>query len=147
MLVIQEQDNQLVLRFSKGEEFKKAFEAFLKERGIKGGFFYGLGGAISGRLRYYHLVSKEYETTEFSAEFSAQHFEVSNITGNVAQKKGVSIIHAHATLAGKDLKTFGGDISELIVGGTLEVFLTILKPMERDLDAESGLSVLTSSKF
>ncbi len=139
MKIIQEKDGFFVLRFSKGEEFKKTFTAFVKERAIRGGFFYGIGGATNARLSYYNLEKKVYETKEFSDA----HFEVANITGNVAQREGEYVIHAHATIADKDFVAFGGDVGEFIVGGTLELFLTILDPMERELDEKTGLSLLT----
>ena len=139
MQIIQENESQFVLRFSKGEEFKKTFEEFLSARGIKGGFFYGLGGAISATLHYYNLEIKTYGTKEFSSG----HFEVTNITGNVAQKEGAYVIHTHATLAGKDCQAFGGDVSELVVGGTLEILFTMLNPMIRKFDEETELPLLT----
>jgi len=139
MQLLQETGSLLILRFSKGEEFKKTFEVFLKERDIKGGFFYGLGGAISAKVQYYNLEQKEYRTKEFSGG----HFEVTNITGNVAVTEGTYIIHTHATLADEKFAAFGGDVSELVVGGTLEILFTVLNPMERKLDEEVGLSTLS----
>ncbi len=139
MIIIQEKDGFFVLRFSKGEEFKKTLEVFLKERSIRGGFFYGLGGAEAATLNYYDLEKKAYVAKRFFGE----HFEVATMSGNVAQKEGEYVIHAHATLANKDFVACGGDVSELTVGGTLEIFLTILDPLQRKLDEETGLSLLT----
>ena len=68
MKVIQEKEGYAVLRFQKGEAFPEAFEIWLKERGVTGAFFYGIGGAVKIRCGYYQLSAKQYQFQEFSSE-------------------------------------------------------------------------------
>lgn len=141
MKVIQQQDNTIVLRFDKGEEFIQTFSAFLKEQDIKGAFFYGLGGATQVKVAYYRLSKKEYQYETISGD----HLEITSITGNVALLNNEYRVHNHINFSDQSLNVHGGHCEELMVGGTLEIHLTVLNEMKREQDENIGLALLTKT--
>ena len=133
----------VVLRFEKGERFPEAFQNWLGGKKIEGAFFYGIGGATIIRCSFYDLESRKYHPREFSDN----HFEILQITGNVARFKDGLKIHAHLTFAGNDFKSFGGHLDWLEVGGTLEIYMQRLKPLKRKEDADTGIALLEEGKM
>lgn len=140
MKVIQENDHAVLFRFAKGEHFPQVFQAWLEKQKIKGAFFYGLGGATIIRCGFYDLEGKAYHFKEFSGE----HFEILGITGNVAVFKEGLKVHAHLSFSNNNLKSFGGHLDWLEVGGTLEILLQPLKPLKRKEDRDTGIALLES---
>lgn len=138
MKVIQGTKRYTILRFEKGEKFPESLETWLKKENISGAFFYGIGGATKIRCAYYKLSTKEY----IFKEFSGDHLEILNITGNAAQLGNHLKIHAHLLFADETLKSCGGHLDWLEVGGTMELLLTKLNPLLRKENEEVGLALL-----
>ena len=59
------------------------------------------------------------------------------------------MIHMHGTIADDNYQTYGGHIKDLVVGGTLEVFVHCSDklPFERTLNTETGLAQLDFGKY
>lgn len=140
MKVIQGEQTYTLIRFEKGERFLDVFQGWLSSIGIKGAFFYGLGGATMIRAGSYHLETKQYTMKEFSND----HFEVLNLTGNVSVSDNTLKVHCHITFSDHTLASFGGHLEELLVGGTLEVYVQHLEPLTRIQDPQVGLALLIS---
>lgn len=105
------------------------------------GWISGLGSAKHVKLAYYDLNKKEYKTQEFEGPL-----EVSNLTGNVAQKDGETVFHIHAMLGRQDYTALAGHIDHLSVGGTLEVFIQpFSQRLTRKKDETIGLPLLDLS--
>lgn len=128
----------MVVVFKKGDDFLPEFQEFLKRNRINSGFFYGLGGFQKAELAFYDLAKKKYLKKKFSGPFEAL-----SLIGNVAQVEDNIFIHAHAVLGKKDFGTFGGHLISATVSGTLEVKLTATEMLERQLDEETGLKLLS----
>jgi uncharacterized protein len=139
MRVIQGKDHEyLVACLDKGERFPHAFQAWLLENNVKGAFFYGIGGATAIRCGFYKLSTKEY----IFKDFSGDHLEIVNITGDVAMLDGSLKIHAHLTFADEQLHVYGGHLDSLTVGATFEIYVQILDAMSRKKNEEVGLPLL-----
>lgn len=125
--------------FKKGDHFLRVFKKLLEEKGIKGGFFYGLGGFTKVILAFYDLKKKKYVTRKFKNG----PFEVLSLTGNAAvDEKDEMVIHAHAVLGKRDFRTVGGHLIEGIVGGTLEIFINETERLKRRHDEATGLRLI-----
>ncbi len=70
-------------------------------------------------------------------------FEILNLTGNVATRGGIIIIHQHITLGAKNFHATGGHLQKTSIGGTLEIFLTPMPTLKRKIDRSTGLNLLT----
>lgn len=127
-----------VLIFQKGERFIESLTGFCTENGIDAGFFHGLGGALSAEIGYYHLDDQEYEFTELG-----EVLEIVSLHGNIALKDGSPFIHAHGVFSDTKLRTYGGHIKELVVGGTCELQLQAYNTSwQRIHDESTGLDLI-----
>lgn len=127
-----------LLKFSKDEKLVENLTASVKEHKIRAAWLMGLGGAQGVELGFYNLEQQEYEW------HTVTHLaEITNLTGNIAWQNNSPAPHIHITLSDNKLRSFGGHLKELIVGGTVEVNLTVLdKKLERSFDQETGLNLL-----
>lgn len=139
---IQDTEGYSVMRFEKGERFFEVFQSWFAKKGIQGAFFYGLGGATMIKAGSYSLETKQYTFKEFRDD----HFEVLNLSGNVSMSDGAIKIHCHITFSDHALASFGGHVEELIVGGTLEVYVHHMQPLSRHADEQTGLALLKSNQ-
>jgi predicted DNA-binding protein with PD1-like motif len=72
-----------------------------------------------------------------------QVLEIASLHGNVALKDGEPFIHAHAVFSDENLRTYGGHLKELTVGGTCEIHMrTFSDTWHREYDQETGLSLI-----
>ncbi len=134
----QQNQSTYTLIFKKGEPFISTLENFCQEQNISAGFFHGLGGVLSAEVGYYHLDTKEYEFHNLD-----EVLEIVSLHGNIALKDGNPFVHAHGVLADSNLKTYGGHIKEMIVGGTCELQLQVFdQKWSRDFDEDTGLSLI-----
>lgn len=127
--------------FKKGEKLITEIEGFAKQKQISAASFHGLGGALEAEIGYYHLDKKAYEFMRLD-----EVLEIVSLHGNIALKDGAPIVHAHGVLSDAELKTYGGHIKEMIVGGTCELFLQSFdESWERMHDEDTGLSLIDFS--
>lgn len=130
--------NHYIFVFQKGEQLIHALTEFCREQDLVAGFFYGLGGALSAEIGYYHLDKQEYEFRHLD-----QILEIASVQGNIALKDGEPFIHAHAVLSDAGLRSYSGHVKELVVGGTCEVHLqTFDRTWHRRYDKETGLALI-----
>ncbi|MBD3310690.1 DUF296 domain-containing protein [Candidatus Woesearchaeota archaeon] len=76
---VKELKDRYIIRLDKGEEVIRSPKIFLKEKGVKSGFFFGIGAVGLVQLAYYNTDTKQYSNRKVKGPF-----EVSNLTGNVA---------------------------------------------------------------
>lgn len=127
-----------LLRFSKGEKLVESLTAFIKEHKIKAGWLTGLGGVQGAEVGFYNLEKQEYEWHS-----SVSLAEITNLSGNIAWQNDEPVIHIHITLSDDKLRAYSGHLKELVVGGTVEINLTVFdKKLERKFDEETGLNLL-----
>lgn len=126
-----------MLCFSIGEDLMKGLEQFAKDKQIDGAWLTALGAAQSLKLGYYHLNKKQYDFQPIN-----ELVEITNLTGNLGYKEDEFIAHIHGTFSRSDLSTLGGHVSELTVGGTCEVRLTLTGKLNREHNPEVDLNTL-----
>ncbi|HSE29375.1 MAG TPA: PPC domain-containing DNA-binding protein [Candidatus Saccharimonadales bacterium] len=129
-----------VIRLNKDERLSEALKEFLQKTEVDGAWILGIGGAQEATLGFYSLKTKQYNWRTFS-----DLMEVTSLQGNIAvDEDGEPVFHMHGTFAGEDFNSFGGHVKDLIVGGTLEIFVhrTDDMPLSRKHDTEVGLDLL-----
>lgn len=137
-MIYAEDNSGFVIRIQKGEEIVEQLLAFCEKEGLDSGFFYGLGGVDGAEIGFYILDELRYEFTQFEGLF-----ELTNITGNVAQSEEGLMIHAHATIAGRDLNAKAGHLKRAVVAGTVEIYFSKVEAnLKRKFDSEVGLKLL-----
>src|SRR3990167_720971 len=126
----------VVLR--KGEEVFESLTEFAKQTDVNNAWFQALGAALEVELGYYNLDEQKYSWRVFSGPL-----EITGLQGNIAQKDGQPVFHAHGSFADDSYNVVGGHIKRLIVAGTCELFITPLNlKLTRQLDDEVGLELL-----
>lgn len=107
------------VRLERGERLVTAIEQFVVAAKIEGAWLSGLGAASEIELGFYNLGSKAYKWRTY-----AQMMEVVSLTGNIAFEESEKIIiHLHGVFADDEYQVVGGHVRDLVVGGTLELFV------------------------
>lgn len=128
-----------VVRLHRGQRLIESLVLLAENEKINGAFFYGLGGADSARLGIYYADDRR----SYDYKWFAGPLEVTNVTGNISIYDNKIKVHAHATISGVDLNVSGGHVEELIVGPTLELFITPTdSELRRVYDEQTGLPLL-----
>ena len=139
MKVILQDQNQIIVRLDKGEEFLECFAKFMQEQNIKACAFSAIGACDSVELAYYNQHLKEYRSKPL-----LQEMEVLSLTGNGAMKEGQPFIHAHGVFGSNDFSVVGGHVMKLSVSPNLEILVTKLEgEMKREKDSASNLFLLS----
>ena len=126
------------IRFESGDEFIASLTAFAQADAISFAVFSGLGAVRRARIAFFNIDTREYQTHELDEQF-----EVVSLIGNVALRDGKPLVHAHASLARKDLSVLGGHVMELVARPTIELWLRReAAPVSRVPDEESSLALL-----
>lgn len=136
-MTYQKTANGYILCLKRGENLIKSLQDFVKSQSIEGAWLTGIGAAQKLRVGFYNIDKKAYEFNEIN-----ELLEITNLTGNLAYGDDELIIHIHGTFSRSDLSTLGGHVSELTVGGTCEINLTITDKLTRAHNQEVGLNTL-----
>lgn len=131
--------NQLI-RLNKGDLLIDTLVKLAKQHNINGAWINGLGAAKWVEVGFYDLPNKKYNWSKIN-----QPLEIVSLQGNIAWEDNVPIIHIHGTFSDHDMKTYGGHVKELEVGGTCEITLSILSDSKllRYHDENTGLKLLS----
>lgn len=127
----------MVLVFKKGDDFLEELKKRLAAQKANSGFFYGLGGFVNPELAYYDLANKKFINKQYRG-----FFEVTNLTGNLAQLDGKPYLHCHVTLGDKKFAAIGGHLVSAKVGGLMEIVVTPTELLKRKYDKETGLNLM-----
>ena len=128
-----------LIRLDEGEQLASALEQFAAQTKLEGAWLSGLGAAQQATLGFYNLDEQTYQWQEFKGLR-----EVLSLTGNIAfDEDGKLVWHLHAVLGDDRYQTVGGHVKDLVVGGTLELFVhRAYQPTKRKLDKRVGLKTL-----
>lgn len=138
MNVVLQEENILVLRMSRGEEFVTALKSFCREKNIRGGYFSAIGAASRALLSWYDVATKKYTDRAAMGPL-----EIVSLSGTVATKGEEMIIHAHGCFSDTEFAVHGGHVKECAIGATCEIVFTELSaPLARVPDKETGLNLL-----
>jgi predicted DNA-binding protein with PD1-like motif len=139
MQIVQTKNKEYIIRLDRGDKWPADFITACTNAGVRGAFFYGIGGVEDPEVGYYDLVMQKYMTKKFEGLF-----EIVNITGNLSELNGVPVVHAHGVFAGPDYSVFGGHFVSGAIGGTLELCASDAGgALKRKSDPATGLSILT----
>lgn len=135
--------NAILLRLERGEKLIENLNLLAKNENISAAWLSGLGGAESAELGFYDLDTKEYRWRTFD-----DLMEITSLQGNLAWIDDQPKWHIHGTLSGRDYAAIGGHVKELIVGGTCEIYLTLISEthLHRQIDESTGLTLLDLAK-
>jgi len=131
--------NFYILKISRGEEIQKTIEKFCQSQARNGGFFIGIGAVEGVTLAHYSVKNKKYTQKEIKIPL-----ELTSLIGNICFSEERVIVHSHATLADKNLKTFSGHLVGAKVSGACEIiFFPFSKKIKKVYDNITGLKLMS----
>ncbi|MBU1197098.1 DUF296 domain-containing protein [Candidatus Micrarchaeota archaeon] len=130
---MRKESNHFVIRLTRGEKLFESMQSFFEQTGVKGGRVQGIGAVDEITLGRYVLETKGYVWGTWQGEF-----EVVSLQGTISETG----LHAHAVISDHSFQCFGGHVKEARVSATLELFVTELKKIRREMDSEVGLKLL-----
>lgn len=130
--------SKLLIRLDPGEEIVESMTTVCNKENIQLGIVSGIGAVNKATVGLFNPVTKEYFSTTMEKDF-----EVTNLTGNVAQMNGEVYLHLHATLADLDHNAFGGHLNAATVSATAEIWIDIVDgSVDREFSETIGLNLL-----
>jgi uncharacterized protein len=117
---IDESPKTFILVFEIGDELAEGLLWFAKEQRLSAASFKAVGALSSVRLGWFSWESKRYEPSVTLDE----QVELLSLIGDVAQKDGEPVVHAHAVVGKKDGTAHGGHLLKAYIRPTCEVVLT-----------------------
>ncbi len=127
----------VVLRVDRGEEIISAVKEVCVQEHIACAAVSGIGAVGHAVVGLYHVAGKQFHSNTFDCEL-----EMTSLLGNVSEKDGKVYLHLHAVFAKEDGQALGGHLSEAVVSGTAEIFITVLQDaVGRFQDPVTGLNL------
>jgi uncharacterized protein len=128
-----------LLVFHTGQEVMKGLLAFARQHTLVAGHLTGIGAISEAVIGYFDPQQKTYLHIQ-----EKEQAEVLSLTGNLALHDNEPFFHVHVALGMRDGSARGGHLFEATVRPTVELVLTTYaKPVNRSLDPETGLPLLT----
>jgi len=126
-----------VIIFQTGDEAASGLAEFAQQYRITNAHYQGIGDASSAKFGWYDYKRKMFRVIPVGAS------EVTSLLGDVAVFNGKPLAHTHINLSTVDGIVHGGHLLELIVGPTLEVFVTVgAAPLYKRLNPEFEAGVI-----
>lgn len=124
--------------FEAGDEVMSGLKDFARRENIRAARFTAIGAFQSAMLAYFDWEKKDYEKIPVREQV-----EVLVLAGDIAWKGNEPVAHVHVVLGKRDGSTVGGHLCDAIVRPTLEVMLTVAGALERRVDPQSGLALIS----
>jgi len=129
------------LVFDKDEEVKESLLRFATENGLRGAQVTGIGAFSEVTLGFFDRKKKSYQEIPVKEQV-----EVLSFAGNIAEKDGNPMLHAHVVVGKPDGTAHGGHFLNGRVWPTLEMIVTETPVHLRRLkDQETGLPLIDLS--
>ena len=112
--------NTIILRVDRGEEIVSAVKRACEREHVTCASVAGIGAVDHAVVGLYHVAGRQYHSNTFDGEM-----EMTSLLGNVSEKDGQVYLHFHANFAKEDGQVLGGHLSEAVVSGTAEIFITV----------------------
>lgn len=109
-----------VLVFAKGDEVMAGLTEFAQKYSVKSAHYQAIGDALSAKIGVYDYGRKQFKVIAIT-----EPAEVTSLTGDIAVLNGKPAPHSHLNLAAADGSVRGGHLLELVIGPTLELFVTV----------------------
>ena len=120
-----------------GKDLLPTMKKFAKDNNIKSGTFNMIGAVRSATIGFYDPRTQEYFEIELK-----KHFEIISCIGNISQRDGETVIHAHICLSDEHGRTYSGHVLSVTEVFAAEVVVDELvgeTELIRDIDPETGL--------
>lgn len=135
------QTKTYVLIFSKGDEVVSGLTEFAQKYNVKSAHYTAIGDASSAKVGWYDSSRKMFKVIPLN-----EPSEITSLVGDVAMFNGKPVAHSHVTLATSDGICRGGHLLQLVIGPTLEVFVTVEPTaLYKKLDNELEVGVIDLS--
>jgi predicted DNA-binding protein with PD1-like motif len=129
------------LVFDKNDQVKKSLLRFATENGLRGAQVTAIGAFSEVTLGFFDRKKKSYQEIPVKEQV-----EVLSFAGNIADKDGEPMLHAHAVVGKRDGTAHGGHFLNGQVWPTLEMIVTEAPVHLRRLkDDETGLPLINLS--
>jgi uncharacterized protein len=137
--LIDQSPKTFILVFQTGDELAKGLLEFAEQKKLSAASFKAVGALSSVRLGWYSWESKKYQPSVTLDE----QVELLSLIGDIAQKDGKPVVHAHVVIGKKDGTAPGGHLLEAHIRPTCEVVLTESPAhLQKQIDPESGLVLI-----
>lgn len=135
------QTKTYVLIFSKGDEVVSGLTEFAQKYNVKSAHYTAIGDASTAKVGWYDSSRKMFKVIPLD-----EPSEVTSLVGDVAIFNGKPVAHSHVSLATSDGICHGGHLLQMIIGPTLEVFVTVEPTgLYKKLDKELEVGVIDPS--
>jgi predicted DNA-binding protein with PD1-like motif len=129
------------LVFDKDDEVKESLLRFATENGLRGAELTAIGAFSEATLGFFDRKKKNYQEIPVK-----ERVEVLSFLGNIVEKDGEPMLHAHAVVGKPDGTAHGGHFLNGRVWPTLEMIVTEMPVHLRRLkDDETGLPLIDLS--
>jgi hypothetical protein len=129
------------LVFDKDDEVKESLLRFAAENALRGTQLTAIGGFSEVTLGFFDRKKKSYQEIPVKEQV-----EVLSFLGNIAEKDGNPMLHAHVVVGKPDGTAHGGHFLKGRVWPTLEMIVTEMPVHLRRLkDDETGLPLIDLS--
>ena len=130
------------LVFDKDDDVKESLLRFATKNGLRGAQVIGIGAFSKVTLGFFDRNKKSYQEIPVNEQV-----EVLSFAGNIAEKDGVPMLHAHVVVGKRDGTAHGGHFLDGRVWPTLEMILTETPAhLRRVKDEETGLPLIDLSR-
>jgi predicted DNA-binding protein with PD1-like motif len=127
-----------VIIFAKGDEVMSGLLEFAQQYNVKSAHYQAIGDALSAQIGVYDYSRKQFKVIPIT-----EPCEVTSLTGDIAVLNGKPAPHSHLNLAAPDGSVRGGHLLELVIGPTLELFMTVEPtPLYKKRNAEFDANVI-----
>lgn len=126
----------LMGRLSHGADLLAEITGICRGEGIRMGRVEAIGAVTGARLGFYNQKERRYEyfTTD-------EPLEIVKLAGNISEKDGEPMVHAHVVLADDNGDAFGGHLAEGTIVFACECIIEVFDgpTLKRGQDEETGL--------
>ena len=129
------------LVFDKDEEAEASLLRFVAENGLRGAQVTAIGAFSEVTLGFFDREKKSYQEIPIKEQV-----EVLSLVGNIVEKDGKPMLHAHVVIGKPDGTAHGGHFLNGLVWPTLEMIVSEMPArLRRVKDEETGLPLIDLS--
>lgn len=135
--------NVYVVRLDRGELVVDKLQELVQKEHISLAKIEGLGAADFLKAGLYDVETREFKCKEFH-----EPLEILSLIGNVTVMDGKPYFHIHIAVSDEQQRAWGGHLKEARIGGTGEIFLTVLDGTVgrmQDRIGNTGLNIFSFS--
>ena len=128
----------IVLCLVRGEDVLASIRAVCNAERVRLAEISALGAADYAEVGVYHLAEKRFLPRTLEGEMV-----ICALTGSVTRRGTELYLHLHGSLADADGNVYGGQVNEIRVSATAEIFIRLLPgEVNRRLEEESGIFLM-----